>query len=242
MSWEVIGPFLAALVIAGAHISLPWLQNRLGDRDAQFVSFVGGVAIGYVFLFLLPKIGDYTAAIVRREADDWEVLHYRLYIIALVGMLAYYLSDQLNVRKDARRHVGIVVHVTMFALYNFSIGNLFVQVQREGHMPYIFIGIVLAMHMLGVDNHLRHLYRERFDKWVRWIFAAAVMGGWVTGMFYTLSTATLAVLSAFVAGAILMTVMTEELPERNTRRTWFFVGGICLFTVMMMIVRSLDKI
>jgi uncharacterized membrane protein YkvI len=135
LSWSTIGPLLAVLLIAAVHVLFPLIEKKLHHREQELVSLAGGIAVGYIFLFLLPKIGDYTAAIVRNEVDGWEVMHYRLYAIALLGMLTYYLSSRLNAPHDGRRHVALAIHVALFAFYNFTVGELLANIPREGYFP-----------------------------------------------------------------------------------------------------------
>jgi hypothetical protein len=242
LTWSTIGPFVAVLLIAFAHAILPQVEKRLGHREPELVSLAGGIAIGYVFLYLLPKIGDYTAAIVVNEPGGLEAVHYRLYAIALLGMLVYYLNDHLNVPHDGRRHAATAIRVTMFALYNFSIGNLLVNVPRDGHVPYLVIGSILALHMLGVDHHLRALYRKWFDQWIRWVLALSVLAGWGVGLVVAIDVNVFAAISAFLAGAVIVNVMTEELPQRDTGRTRFFIGGVAIFAILMTLMRTSERV
>jgi hypothetical protein len=238
VSWSTIGPLLAVLLIAAVHVLFPLIEKKLHHRKQELVSLTGGIAVGYIFLFMLPKIGDYTAAIVRNEVDGWEVMHYRLYVIALLGMLTYYLNSRLNVPHDGRRYVALAIHVTLFAFYNFTVGDLLANIPREGYFPYALVGAVLALHMLGIDHHLRAVYQQRFDMWVRWALAFSVLAGWTVGVSFRIGTSTLAVLSAFLAGGILVNVMAEELPQRGKGCTRNFIGGVVLFAVLIAFLRT----
>jgi hypothetical protein len=242
VSWSTIGPFLAVLLIAAVHVLYPFIEKKLHHREQELVSLAGGVAVGYVFLFMLPKIGDYTAAIVRNEVDGWEVMHYRLYAIALLGMLTYYLNSRLNVPRDGRRHMALAIHVALFALYNFTIGDLLANIPREGYFPYALVGAVFALHLLGVDHQLRAMYQQRFDTWIRWVIAFSVLTGWTVGVLFRMGPSTLAVLSAFLAGGILVNVMAEELPKRGKGCTRFFIGGVILFAVLISILQSTTRV
>ncbi|MCK5497656.1 MAG: hypothetical protein KAI77_00555 [Gammaproteobacteria bacterium] len=241
MSWNIIGPLLAVLLIAAGHVLFPLIEKKYHHREQEWVSLAGGIAIAYVFLILLPKIGDYTAAIVRNEVDGWEVMHYRLYAIALLGMLTYYLNNRLNLLHDGRHHLALAIHVALFAFYNFTVGDLLVNIPREGYFPYVLVGAVFALHMLGVDHQLRAVYQKGFDIWIRWVMAFSVLAGWTVGVLFRMETSTLAVLSAFLAGGIIVNVMTEELPQRGKGRTLFFIGGVVLVAVLVAIVRSITR-
>jgi hypothetical protein len=142
------------------------------------------------------------------------------------------------VPRDGRRHMALAIHVALFALYNFTIGDLLANIPREGYFPYALVGAVLALHMLGIDHHLRAVYQQRFDMWVRWALAFSVLAGWTVGVSFRIGTSTLAVLSAFLAGGILVNVMAEELPQRGKGCTRYFIGGVVLFAVLIAFLRT----
>ncbi len=169
-------------------------------------------------------------------------MHYRLYTFALLGMLTYYLSNRLYVPRGGNRHVAIVIHVVLFAFYNFTVGDLIANVPREGYFPYVLVGIVFALHMMGIDHHLRVVYQQRFDIWIRWILAFSVLAGWMAGMWFRMSASTLAVLSAFLAGGIIVNVMAEELPRQGKGNTRFFIVGVVVSVVIVAIVRSTTSV
>ena len=71
--------------------------------------------------------------------------------------------------------------------------------------------------------------------------AFSVLAGWTVGVLFRMETSTLAVLSAFLPGGIIVNVMTEELPQRGKGRTLFFIGGVVLVAVLIAIVRSITS-
>ncbi len=89
---------VAILVIAAAQLFTARIEQAAGRRLPTLLSVAGGVAIGYVFVALLPKIGLYTGRIMAAEPDGPEILQYRLYLLGLAGLLLYFAADQYRAR------------------------------------------------------------------------------------------------------------------------------------------------
>ena len=54
-------------IIACAHVIFPYFDRKAETFAAIWVPATGGIAIGYVFLYLLPKMGDYTTNIANNS-------------------------------------------------------------------------------------------------------------------------------------------------------------------------------
>jgi len=79
MSSRTLHSALGLLAIVASQALYPRVEGWLHRWRRTWLALASGVAVGYVFLFLLPKIGDYTAAIIREEPGRWEFAQYRLY-------------------------------------------------------------------------------------------------------------------------------------------------------------------
>ena len=77
------------LFLALAHVLYPAFERRFRHHSARWVAFSAGIAIGYVFLYLMPKVAVYTHEILVTEPGRSEYAQLRLYLIALLGLLIY---------------------------------------------------------------------------------------------------------------------------------------------------------
>ena len=231
---------IAVLIIAAVHIIFPLFDQLEPKRRHNITSLAGGIAIGYVFLSLLPKLSDYTQIIIQRNQEGWEFFHYRTFLLALAGLVTY-----LTVYWSSSFHETKLYHVVIygigFSVYNVITGYILANLPRPGLLPYILAVIVLGLHFLGVDHQLRHWHLGFFDRLLRWLLAAALVSGWVAGVTIDFPPAALMYTISFFAGAIIINVMTEEIPELEEGGYSFFLLGILLIIIAAMIVRSIPK-
>jgi hypothetical protein len=83
----------------------------------------------------------------------------------------------------------------------------------------------MAFHFL-VDHSLRHEHAAAYDRRGRWLLAACVLAGWLCGATTRVPEALLARVFAFVAGGVVITSATAELPgERQGRLAPFGLGA-----------------
>jgi hypothetical protein len=65
--------------------------------------------------------------------------------------------------------------------------------------------------------------------------AAAPLAGWALGVATTLSLAATSALFAFLAGAVIMNVLKEELPEERAARFGPFAAGAASYAALLML-------
>ncbi len=65
--------------------------------------------------------------------------------------------------------------------------------------------------------------------------------GWSLGMTVTLPKMVLAGITAFLAGAIIINVLTEELPDRKEERFLPLLLGVGSMAIVAAIIRSFPK-
>jgi len=63
-----------------------------------------------------------------------------------------------------------------------------------------------------------------------------VVAGWAIGMVTNVSEGARAVFLAFLAGAVILTVIKEELPEERESRFWPFLIGATLYATLLLTI------
>jgi hypothetical protein len=239
---RTIASGVAVLVIAATHIFFPAFDKATAKHRRLLLPFTAGIAIGYVFLYLLPKLSDYTALIIKESAFGWEFLHYRLYLLALVGFLVYLAIDRLSLPEHPYAKRVRLIQGAGFCFYNVLIGYIVFSLPRPGILPYLLGTFAICAHFIGIDHQLRRWQEAAYDRYLRWLIAASVLAGWGISLFFELPKEFLMSATALLSGGIIINVMTEELPDKREGRLAPFLAGVVFFLLMVIIMRSLPRL
>jgi hypothetical protein len=233
---------VAMLVIVAMHLLSSRIERAAGARLRMLLSVAGGIAVGYVFVGLLPKIGVFTAKIVAAEPASPEFTQYRLYLLSLAGLLLYFAADRFRAGR-ADSGAALAIHSAAFAGYNALVGYLLAHtnVIRSGYVPHVLLASVMALHLFAMNHQLRELHGAVFDRALRWLFAAAAAAGWLAGVLLPVSNDVLAAWSAVLAGGILVNVFNEELPRERHGQVPAFLAGVAIVVAVAALFRTLSK-
>lgn len=230
-------PAVFVLALAAIHGVAGWLPPLTWLPRSRWLSFAGGVAVAYVFAHVLPGLDR--AHEPLRAVVSWT--SHPAHLVALGGLVAMYAVERGVRRRERRgRQTGAKdatfwLHIATFCLYNAVVGHLLGR--GEPRDPGLFT-LALGFHFLVNDYTFQRDHRAAYDRVGRWLLAAAVIVGGVTGAIIDLGPAWTHLLFAFLAGAIVLNVLKEELPaDREARLSAFFVG-VVVFTALVLIVEA----
>ena len=236
LSFAALLPLLAANLFAGRLASIAPVSRR------RLSSFAGGVAAAYVFLLVLPKLA-LQQALMEEAASDWPLIEYfyhHAYVMALAGFVTYYLVNTMAQATDASvpRSMRGAVLVVGFGAYSGLIGDV-IAAQEPRLLPLGLFSIALTLHLLGLDLSVyRHLSRSW--SWLRKLLSMCLFLGWLVGLLSPIPPAIHALVSAWLAGGIIILVVLVELPEK--RRPGAFVAGALTFAVLLGLSLSLTGV
>jgi hypothetical protein len=258
--------FLAVIALALWHILCGRLPLIHSMRHSNWLSFSGGVAVAYVFESLLPKLGEWQGllakqgqakAVVPKLCEDLgmveycrdisKFINYEIFLLALAGVVFFLWVDWVvQTRKGKTGEPGpqadlFRLHIGLFAAYNALIGYITAHNLLPGRFVQVLLVIALALHFLGVNHTLWIHYRERFDNVGRRIFAASLFLGWVLGVMTDFAETIYIGMYSFLAGAIIVSVFNDELPNRNEGQFWPFLSGVLIYSYFMMNIYSYGK-
>ncbi|WP_233204270.1 hypothetical protein [Halegenticoccus soli] len=235
-----------ALGLAAVHV----FGGRLRFLDviprSRWLSFAGGASVAYVFVHILPEVEHAARTFERtvREATGVALfVEYHVYLIALVGFVAFYGLERLaKDPKDGRARNGgegtsvFWVHVGSFAVYNGLIGYLLVHREDPGVTGLLLFFAAMALHFFVNDYGLREHHGDVYHRRGRWVLAAAVVGGTAVGLLVEVSELAVAALFSFLAGSVILNVIKEELPEERQSRFWAFALGAGLYAAVLVLL------
>ncbi len=228
--------FVLALGMAAAHLLARRLRFLSVTPRSRWLSAASGVSVAYVFVHILPDLAEHQTALA--EVAPLGFVEHHVYLVALVGLAAFYGLERLIKRddEDGKRNPGVFwLHIGSFTVYNTLIGYLLVHRESPGLEPLFYFFIALTLHFLVNDIGLRHDHKALYDHWGRWILSAAVLLGWLVGVLTEIDEAALAVLFAFLAGGVILNVLKEELPEERQSRFSAFLLGTAGYTVLLLL-------
>jgi hypothetical protein len=238
---ELVASGLAALVLAAVFL----LGGRMHPLHAvtrdqrKMVSFCAGMASAYVFVHVMPELQIARHSLVASESPLLRFEGKAIYIVALIGFLAFYglhhLRAQLS-NSSAQDHelAAYKLEVRGFAAYVALVGYLLVRNLEETPVAIGLFTAAMAVHFLAVDHSLSEEHGTAYTGRGRSLLAAMVVLGWVAGQLIDLPTTAVALLVAFLSGAVIVNSSLMELPtEKEGRFLPFLVGGLLYALILL---------
>jgi len=236
------GAPVVALLLSIALALVHLLGGRVSIADPErlrrALSAAGGASVAYVFVLLFPEVSE--AALVVGELRAEALLAEQfVYLVALAGFVSFYGVEVFvaQYRGESVEDAPLVfwVHVAVFALYSAIIGYLLFHQETQSILGLLFYALAMALHFGVTDYGLRRHHGDAFDGIGRWVLAAGVLVGSAIGLATELAGLRLAMLFGFVAGAIVLNVVKEELPEIDESRFAAFAAGAVIYTLVLLL-------
>ncbi|MGB3615246.1 MAG: hypothetical protein WBA10_15740 [Elainellaceae cyanobacterium] len=232
---------LCAIALALVHLFASKLRFISITPRSRWLSGASGVSVAYVFVHLIPELGEMQESFTGPE---FGLLEKHVYIMALIGMTAFYGLERLvaiskleQADQTEEFDVGIYwLHVVSFAIYNALIGySLFHR--EESTLAGLFLyTLVIGLHFVVNDFGLSQDYPKAYRHNGRWLVATAVIVGSVVGWGSEISEAGISLLFSFLAGSIILNVLKEELPEERKSKFSAFALGAFVYTGLLLLV------
>jgi hypothetical protein len=237
--WIAYG--LIVIPIASVHLWLPAFANRFAHREDAWIGFTGGIALGYVMLYMLPKISVMTMTAVSENPDAHHFIHIRAYLVLLAGVISFIAMDRLSQSRSLRKNrTARATEYSAHGIYNFLAGYVAVELPASSILAHLLVSAILAMHVMGMSNLLIHKHGDRYTR-VRWILLFLVLSGGAVALITELPKPFVNISTALIGGIILLNVVSEELPTGNKHRFgWFLLGVGVLLAAMLIIVSKLE--
>jgi hypothetical protein len=207
------------------------------DRRS-LVSFSAGMSAAYVFVHLMPEMHGARSVFAESVSGHLPLEGMVIYFVALVGFLVFYGLEHLRVQLREGEGGGEVagaeesglawrLHVGGFAAYVGLVGYLLVRNLEETPVSTALFAVAMVFHFLTIDHALREEHGAAYEGRGRWLLAGMSLLGWAAGALFALPVYVLALLVAFLSGAIIMNSAVMELPDHKDGRFLpFMLGGL----------------
>lgn len=200
---QIIGLGLAiALALVHAALSLVDIAAVIPMR--RCFSFAGGVSIGFIFLSVLPALGQMQTRLAQATVTLLQPLENPVYLLALIGLTLFYGVDRLvltshryNRSDQAMNRASQIVfwiHISAYAVLNAIFGYMLPGLDDHTLGQYLLFFVAVALHFLIIDRGLRSHHQTLYDRQGRWLLTAAILAGAITGAVTELSEVAIALL------------------------------------------------
>ena len=228
----------AALLLSIIHLNAARFRSVPLFPYRVWVLLAAGVSVSYVFLQFLLKLAQ-SDAVLTANGGSAEVVKYQAFLIALVGLVTFYgiekaLSKAARELNPEKLIAIFWARVGLFACYNIPIGYLLqYQLVHNGLRGLALYVVAIALHLIVIDSALLRGHNGRETKMARVLLAVCLCFGWASSAFNVLSEVMLAAVLALLAGAMILVVLKEELPNQNESHFPSFALGAFSYALLL---------
>ncbi len=228
--------FISVVIFSLVHIYAEKVRTLGVLSQGRFLSLGGGVAIAYVFIDLLPKLGKSNQLVEQILAGFFPYFERHVFVMALLGFLLFFLIDRVpsGWLKDEK----FTLSLCSYALFNFLVGYAVVNKDNPEVQPLVLFTIAIALHYFTNDYSLCESHGEAYRTTGRWVLIAALFFGWLAGLTIQLSVTAIALISAFIGGGVMMNVTRHELPQGNENSVSAFVLSAAVYTAVLLNIHA----
>lgn len=211
------------------------LANELIPADKikrlRWLSFSGGLAVAYVFVYVLPSLHREQQQL--KEYGSTLTMEVELYFIGLLGLLLFYgiekIVSQAEQNGTAEKNVYFWLQVLFFMIYNMLIAYTVVVSNVRG-VQAVFYGAAIGMHFIAVAHDLWRKNPQRYNSLGRYFLASGILLGWGFAIWFELSSIAQSLIFAFISGAMILNVLKNELPKEKEAHFSIFAFAIITYT------------
>ncbi|SES15081.1 hypothetical protein [Salisediminibacterium halotolerans] len=222
-------PFLVGIVFILIHLLANALLPAERIKRMKWFSFSGGLAVSYIFIYLLPTLHREQAMIeepYRRLTMESEI-----YIIGLAGVVVFLAIQILITRKEASQLASFWTAVSFYALYNALVSFVVLSLEVSG-VQAIFYSFAIGLHFIAIAHDMWRGFPNEYNQYGRKVLAAGILVGWLFALTVELAPITKAIIFAFVAGAMIFNVFKHELPNVKEIHFFTFLTAVALYSAI----------
>jgi hypothetical protein len=225
---------LSIVIFALVHVFAEKTRSIDTIIHGRFLSICGGVAISYVFIDILPKLCISDIIVKKALSGIFPYIEYHVYIMALTGFLLFFIVGRSHtfLEDNGRYYLSL----TSYACFNFFVAYSVADPNNPDVRPLSLFKIAMGLHYFTNDYALNQSHEIVYDRYGKWILVYSLFLGWIVGLWYDLSEAAVAVISAFIAGGVILNVTQHELPEENPNNLGAFLFAAAVYTLILLVI------
>ncbi|CAM3955160.1 hypothetical protein [Alkalicoccus chagannorensis] len=231
--WIVVAFFIIIQVFANKIISSSSLSK------VRWMSLAGGIAVSYIFVYILPSL--------HHEQDEFGetafelAMESELYFFGLIGIVVFYVMNKLAERYRHRRGATIkdrffFVQALLFFMYNGLIS--YIMFAADQSLPQlIFYSTAVGLHFMAVAHDMYRENEEKYRQYGRFLLPSGIFTGFLFAILTPHNAVVLAIVFAFISGAIMFNVIKNELPSEDDAHLPTFVIASFGYTAATLVLK-----
>lgn len=233
----------AVATLAAVHVLSPRLVFLDRVPRSRWLSFGGGVAVTLVFLEILPELARSQREVERSVTGVLALLDRHVYLLSLLAMTVFYVTQGVVKRSRGRRCAATGEDTSSRAAFWLKLGVVATKNAIVGYLivrePRPLVGLALFVLAIGLeltisDRAMHDDHKQDYDGLGRWVLTAAVVSGALVGTVTRVPPLVLALLSALLAGFIVLNVFSEELPQDRQSSLGAFTSGVIVYGALQL--------
>lgn len=228
--------FIAVVLFASVHLFATRAKKLCWSLQRRFFSFGGGVAISYVFINLLPKLGKNNLFVQKTLEGVFPYFERHVFVMALLGFLLFYSLDRAP--AAARKKRKFWISIASYALFNFLVGYAISDENDPEVQPVALFTFAMALHYFTNDYSLSDSYGKEYTKKGKWVLILSLFIGWFVGLATDLPDVAVALVSAFIGGGVIMNVIRHELPKQKPNSLSTFLLATAGYTALLLALHA----
>ncbi|HSJ38354.1 MAG TPA: hypothetical protein VK945_09130 [Planococcus sp. (in: firmicutes)] len=224
-------PFVIGIVFILIHFFASVLVPTEKLKQMKWFSFSGGLAVSYIFVYLLPTLHKQQTNI--QEPFRRFTMESEIYFVGLLGVVLF-VGIQIIVQQNYISRTSTFWSViTFYALYNALVSYSVLSFEVSA-IQALFYCVAIGPHFVAVAHDMWRKFPVEYNKYGRYILGVGIIVGWIVALTTELTPLFKSIIFSLVSGAMIYTVFKHELPsEKETNFPTFLVAVLVYSAITM---------
>lgn len=222
-------PFIISMVFISIYFFASVLVPSEKLKQIKWFSFSGGLAVSYIFVYLLPTLHKEQTSI--EEPYRQFTMESEIYFVGLLGVIIF-LSIQINIKQNFISHTSSFwSSILFYALYSALVSYTVLAVEVS-MIQALFYCFAIGLHFIAVAHDMWREFPDEYNKYGRYVLAFGIIVGWIFALFTDWGPLFNSIIFALVAGAMIFTVFKHELPSEEEMHLPTFLLAVLIYSTI----------